>query len=77
MHQIFDVSDFIVTIKACVHVFYFCSQDKTFSKNYQKCFLLYQKISFSPRDYQIFYFSLSLFLSFLAIADFVEEVDWW
>ena len=32
MHQIFDVGNFIVAFKACVHYFYFCHQNKTFNK---------------------------------------------
>ena len=49
--------------------FFFWYQSKTF-KNYQKCFLFYQK------RFQLLYFTLPLFFLFLAITGFVE-VDWW
>ena len=50
---------------------------KIFWKNSQKSFLFYQKSSSCSQNFQVFYFPLSLFFSFLAIADFIEEVEWW
>ena len=48
------------------------------SKNYQKSFLFCKKIPFCPWDFiKFLYLTLSLFLPFLAIVDFIEEVDWW
>ena len=46
-------------------------------KNYQKRFLLYQKAPFVSKIFKLLYFPLPLFFPFLAIADFVEKVDWW
>ena len=43
----------------------------------KKIFLFYQKSSSCSQNFQVFYFPLSLFFSFLAIADFIEEVEWW
>ena len=44
-------------------------------KNYQKCFLLYQKTPFVLKIFKLLYFPPPLFFPFLAIADFIEEVD--
>ena len=67
---------FVVTIKACVNYFYFCYQNKTFQNLSRMLFVLPKNI-LCPRDYQIFVLHSSLFFLFLAIADFIEEVDWW
>ena len=76
VHQIFDVWNFIVTIKACVYYFYFCYENKTFKKLSKMLFVL-PKNSFWPQDFiKFLYFTLSLFCPFLAIAGFIE-VDWW
>ena len=62
MHQIYDVWNFVVTNKVCVHYFYFCYQNKTF-KELSKMF--YQKISFCPRDYLTSVLHSSPLFSFL------------
>ena len=49
MHQIFDVGNFIVAIKARVHYFYFCHQNKTFNKLAKISF--YQKSCFCTQDF--------------------------
>ena len=73
MNQIFDVWNFILTVKTCVHYFYFCYKNKTL-KIYQKCFLFQQKISFCSQDYQIFVLHSFPFFPFLVIANLIEEV---
>ena len=54
MHQIFDVWNFIAQIKACVHYFYFCYQNKTFKKLSKKLFVLQKNTLLPLRFYQIF-----------------------
>ena len=49
MHQIFGVWNFIVTVKACVHYFYFCYQNKTFKKLSKMLFILTKNILLSSR----------------------------
>ena len=44
-------------------------------KNYQKCFLFYQKYPFALEIIKFLYFTVSLFFLFLAIAAFIEEAD--
>ena len=63
MHQIFGVWNFIVTIKACVHFFYFCYQNKTFKKLSKMLFVLPKNILFSSR-YQVFVLHFSPLFSF-------------
>ena len=66
MHKIFDMWNFIVTIKACVYHFYFCHQKKkkTFKKLSKMLFIL-PKSSFCPPDFQIFVLHSSHLFSFL------------
>ena len=64
MHQRFIVSNFIVTVKGCIHYFYFCHQNKIFKK-LSKMLLFYQKSSFCPQDFQTFVFLSSSLLFFL------------
>ena len=73
MHQIFDVKIFILKIIACVHYFYFYHQNNLMILS--KMIFIVPKNSFCPQDFQIFVHPSSLFFPFLAIADFVEEVD--
>ena len=61
MHQSLDVGNFIVAIKACVHYFYFCHQNKTFNKLAKIIFILSKKLLLSSRFLN---FCTSLFLSF-------------
>ena len=74
MHQIFDVGNFIVAFKACVHYFYFCHQNKTFNK-LEKILFFIKKAPFVLKIFKFLYFPLPLFFRFLVIADFIEEVD--
>ena len=46
-------------------------------KNYQKCFLFYQKSSCCPRNFQIFVLHSSPFFFSWPISGFIEEVGWW
>ena len=75
MHQIFDVWNFIVTIKACVHSFYFFfHQNKNFKQLWKMFFILPKKLLLSSKfpDY-----CTPLFFPFLAITVFIEKVDLW
>ena len=40
-------------------------------------FVLPKKYPFVLEIIKFLYFTLPLFFAFLAIADFIEEVDWW
>ena len=55
MHQIFDVWNFIVTIIACVHCFYFCHQNKTFKQLQKNVFYSTKKASFVLKIFRFFY----------------------
>ena len=76
MHQIFDVCNLFVRIKAYAPYFCFCHQNKT-QKTLSKMILFSQKKPFYPGDFQIFVLSSFLFFPFLGISGFIEEVDWW
>ena len=62
MHQMFDVWNFIVTVKAFFvkNVFYFTN-----------------KALFLLEIFKFLYFPFSLLFDFLAIAKLIEEVNWW
>ena len=49
MHQIYDVWNFVVTNKVCVHYFYFCYQNKTFKELSKMLFVLPKNILLSSR----------------------------
>ena len=59
-----DLWNFIEATEVCVH-FIFAIKMKPL-KNYQKCFLFYQKSSCCPRNFKFLYLTLPLFFLFLA-----------
>ena len=75
MYQIFDVWNFIVTIKTCAHNFYFCYQNKTLKKLPKMLFVLSKNILLSSR---LSNFHTSLFPSFiLSWPSTSDKVKFW